>query len=298
MPVASAPNRSAQMTVTASLGFSCAAHAPCVKDDVICVAGFTPGYARAALFKKKKGVQARSHGVGYYGFSQDETVRRSQQDSLQKLRLETKREQEATKDVKERQAEVIEEPEQEESKAPEEPKPTRKSAPVRPWDIGKEGVKEVMSQEEWVKKKRTDRPQEFAPPSTYQPDFIPTLEQEETRPKPTLFFSSKKPASSTFQPTPIEDEIGPPLSYSTKHSKIPLHKLEQDSPSCSTSRGQGAEVPPPPTFDYYGPSSTAPKRKATAGSDLESSISAGLKFLRQQAEDRERKKNKGLLDIV
>ena len=46
--------------------------------------------------------EARSHGVGYYSFSQEESLRKSQQESLNKLRQETQREQEATRDVRER----------------------------------------------------------------------------------------------------------------------------------------------------------------------------------------------------
>lgn len=44
---------------------------------------------------------------------------------------------------------------------------------IRPWDLGKEGVKKPhyeYSQEEWVDKKRKERPEEFAPPSTYKKD--------------------------------------------------------------------------------------------------------------------------------
>ncbi|KAJ8936226.1 hypothetical protein NQ318_009359 [Aromia moschata] len=48
---------------------------------------------------------------------------------------------------------------------------------IRPWDIGKEGVKEhyEMSQEEWVEKKRNERPEEFAPPTLYRKEFRSTV---------------------------------------------------------------------------------------------------------------------------
>ncbi|KAF7266878.1 coiled-coil domain-containing protein 174 [Rhynchophorus ferrugineus] len=41
---------------------------------------------------------------------------------------------------------------------------------LRPWDIGKEGLKEhyIMSQNEWNEKKRDERCSEFAPPTSYQ----------------------------------------------------------------------------------------------------------------------------------
>lgn len=41
----------------------------------------------------------------------------------------------------------------------------RKDSVVRPWDIGKEGESKVLSQKEWIEKKRSERPKEFAPPS-------------------------------------------------------------------------------------------------------------------------------------
>lgn len=44
----------------------------------------------------------------------------------------------------------------------------RKPAQVREWDIGKEDPSRVLSQEEWVAKKRDERCGEFAPPSAFQ----------------------------------------------------------------------------------------------------------------------------------
>lgn len=67
---------------------------------------------------------------------------------------------------------------------------------VRPWDIGKEGVKErhVYSQEEWVDKMRKERQDEFAPPSSYRKNFHSELDPEDgvAFSDKGLYFSSKK----------------------------------------------------------------------------------------------------------
>jgi ATPase subunit of ABC transporter with duplicated ATPase domains len=51
--------------------------------------------------------EARAHGVGYYGFSQDEAERRAQQDALSKLRQETKREQVVAQRLRERRQQQL-----------------------------------------------------------------------------------------------------------------------------------------------------------------------------------------------
>jgi hypothetical protein len=51
--------------------------------------------------------EARSHGVGYYGFSQDEARRHTQQDALFKLRQETQREQVAAQGLRDRRQQQL-----------------------------------------------------------------------------------------------------------------------------------------------------------------------------------------------
>jgi hypothetical protein len=184
-----------------------------------------------------------------------------------------------------------------------------------------------MSQEEWVEKKRSERPQDFAPPSSYQPDFTPnSAALLPEKPKLTLFFSSKK-AQNTFRNTGAtrsnigvrecyedltvhgrEIDIQPPASFYDDRSspgdakslwRSRLHHRDALDVKRDVS-GKGAEIPPPATFEYYGPSfSGAGQSRSKDGmSDLESSITAGLKFLRRQAEQREQQQEKGLLDIV
>ncbi|KDR08611.1 hypothetical protein L798_01754 [Zootermopsis nevadensis] len=187
-----------------------------------------------------------------------------------------------------------------------------------------------MSQEDWVKQKQCERPQEFAPPRSYQPDFVPNPAAvlPEKR-KPTLFFSSKKPhgtlRNSTDKGTKrsnirIEecdedmttcgrgDEIQPLVTFRVDRSSSHKPKRTLGCGSHSrdmgddeqTERGKGAEIPPPPTFEYYGPSfsGTRQEKGKARMNDLESSVTAGLRFLRKQAEERENQREKGLLDIV
>jgi hypothetical protein len=184
-----------------------------------------------------------------------------------------------------------------------------------------------MSQEEWVEKKRSERPQDFAPPSSYQPDFVPnSAALLPEKPKLALYFSSKKSQNSTrntgTKRSSIRDEeCGEDLTVYGREIGIQSHasfcqnrSLPGDAKRFGGNkllhtgaldieevvRGKGTEIPPPATFEYYGPSfSTAGQSQSKRSMhDLESSITAGLKYLRQQAEQRESQQEKGLLDIV
>ncbi|CAG2059114.1 unnamed protein product [Timema podura] len=199
--------------------------------------------------------------------------------------------------------EIVIEPE---TRPAETPEPVRKVPKVRPWDIGKEGVPErpVLSQEEWVDKKREERPEEFAPPPAYLEDYPGSSSLSYlTRPPPSLFFTSKK-LKQQNRPTA---QATSSANAQTIHNEVEDCEAEEKPAEVERStRGAkpprvGAEIAPPPTFEYYGPSSSV-SRGARGGilgrEETESSISAGLKYLRQQAEERERKREKGLLDIV
>lgn len=176
----------------------------------------------------------------------------------------------------------------------------------------------VMSQEDWVEKKRSERPQEFAPPTSYQPDFVPnpvTVLPE--KPKAVLFFSSKKPLNRVANITDRgarrsdvrmkdRDVCASPawdnVSSSGDVKRVWGSGLHQRGMEDSEQdvRGKGAEIPPPATFEYCAPSFGGAGRKHSEPrmSDVESSIAAGLKYLRQQAEQRESQPEKGLLDII
>lgn len=134
-----------------------------------------------------------------------------------------------------------------------------------------------MSQEEWVHKKRSERESEFAPPAAYLED----MQASRSRPNKAQREKRKLPRSATA----VHDEP-------SERAPSPV--------AAPPPRRTGAEIAPPSTFEYYGPSGSGEKRKVAGKSadDLENSIMAGLKFLRQQAEKKESRKEKGLLDII
>lgn len=164
---------------------------------------------------------------------------------------------------------------------------------VRPWDEGKSTKsenwtpfveKEPMSQEQWNTKKRTERLNEFAPVYESEPEnevrFVPEPNapgtddfkyyEEENK---NLFFSSKKRVTKNVESysNPIVNE----LSNSGGES-------DDDEERSGPKR---TEIPPPPTFDYYGPtSSNFSKREKRPKPNIENSIEAGLKFLRNQSD--------------
>lgn len=85
--------------------------------------------------------------------------------------------------------------------------------------------------------------------------------------------SEKRPKP---QPVPIRNELSEGESGDERES-------------CRRGHGEGAEIAPPATFEYYGPTSSAARqnqRKAPPVSKnaLEASIEAGLRFLREQSD--------------
>lgn len=172
---------------------------------------------------------------------------------------------------------------------------------VRPWDRDKtldeeddewrpRVEREPVSQDTWNERKREERVADFAPPSTYAvakaaapPPHSARIEEENImyfEDRKGLFFTSKRekktfmrknydneqPGSSKFEPTPIENEL------SDEEKKRPKRK--------------GAEIPPPPTWDYYTPEDKRPKKTTRGPSNqaVEDSIEAGLRFLREQSD--------------
>lgn len=118
------------------------------------------------------------------------------------------------------------------------------------WNPQKE--RHVMSQGEWVEKQRKDRKQEFAPVNFVKSNEVFNLNDDE--PNKTLFFTSSK-------------------KFKRRNQEVE-----------SVTETKGAAIPPPATFDYYGPTSSKQQRHATKAVNLNASISAGLKFLRDQVD--------------
>lgn len=152
---------------------------------------------------------------------------------------------------------------------------------VRPWDKDKTKHRESssesesetetewkpqreyrpMSQDEWNEKQRADRKKEFAPMTSSfvraEEVYDPNQYLEDEKNEKSLFFSSAK----TFK----------------RRNKSP-EALPESAPQ------RGAAIPPPATFDYFGPSSSKQSKSIPQSANLEASISAGLKYLREQVD--------------
>ncbi|XP_054271334.1 coiled-coil domain-containing protein 174 [Macrosteles quadrilineatus] len=207
--------------------------------------------------------EARPHGVGYFEFSTDEAERAKQQEELQKLRTQTQQQQEAAQGLRARREQQLQarlaaarrrrrerlglppESPPHEIETPavaEEPKKTgeeesivdleesvKKIAPVRPWDIGKNGVAPVMSQEEWIEKKRQERPDEFAPPtSLLQTENIEVNPEQKWKSNPNVFTSKKVKQ----QLVTSEKSKKHKKSKRKKGKKDKVEEVEEDEEEC------------------------------------------------------------------
>jgi len=190
---------------------------------------------------------------------------------------------------------------------------------IRPWDKGKSGVsssshrrdkhrksdddddseeewkykveRAPMTQEQWIAKKRDDRISEFAPIDLNSIELPKTQKQTN--------FTSKGHAISQMEMNDLPTE-NHTLFFTSKKKFIPKNTLatkiqnelsddDADNPAKGTSTSRKrAEIPPPPTMEYYGPSaSSAHKIRKYDKIDknaLEQSIEAGLKFVRDQVD--------------
>lgn len=216
---------------------------------------------------------------------------------------ETEEEQE-TKESNEAEPIAAANAETQEKTKEEQKKEQKRKQHVRPWDVGKEGVKQhyEYTQEEWVEKKRSERVTEFAPPTAYRKNFSSKVvaEPSESSDK-SLFFSTKKrnndkdtytrrnlnyyKESASFEPTPIVNECA---EAESSHHEYDSQSMENLDDSDEDDRGKGVEIAPPPTFDYYGPSGGKKRKREHKKENLEDSIAAGLKFLRDQAEQKQK----------
>lgn len=193
-------------------------------------------------------------------------------------------------------------------------KDLERKSDLRPWDEGKEGTshlvsrnevvekewsynggpREPMSQEEWNGKKREERISEFAPTASLN---------DPTKSKRNKKNKRKKEADTPVKREPVgaypdvqvrggeqeveeEEEERPGLYFTTKKKlkRKNYQPAEEEEVKMSRTGGGGAEVPPPPTFDYYGPPLLGLSKKPKTDSNLETSIDAGLKFLRNQTD--------------
>lgn len=230
--------------------------------------------------------EARTHGAGFLKFSKDEKERKAQMEQLRDLRVETKQAEAVTsaKAARKRKAMMArlekvrqrkrlkiglpikdddrlktppgsEDEEEEEDKVvdptptPPSPPPRKKVGGVREWDLGKEGVTSTLTQEEWVLRQRSQRSQEFAPPSSYQP-------------RAGKSHGHAGPSQSQSYEDTMRESPPPDPKEPLRDKRVP-------------------EFAPPATHDYYGPSTTKGRRPQKSTSDVEAAISKGLAHLRK-----------------
>lgn len=147
-----------------------------------------------------------------------------------------------------------------------------------------------MTQEEWVEKKREERPSEFAPPPSYTAvNSASTVTFKEH--KKTLFFTSKKMKHEH------EQDFKNPLALA-QHNDNSDGDYDDDEcgPSISEWNKQKQSVESSGT--KYLNDEEAASGHIQIRQDLSDAISAGLNYLRQQADIKQKKKEKGLLDII
>lgn len=169
---------------------------------------------------------------------------------------------------------------------------------IRKWDQGKDGVQnrkavsnsdsdeweykpekpEPMSQEQWNEMKRAERHKEFAPPTSAFDDKLSSI--NETIPF-NRFTTIKPKAFKRRNAEPIANMFNEPIHNELDGNDFPV----DDDHIEERTKKRGAEIAPPPTFDYYGPISSSSRPKTHIPSnDISSSIDAGLQFLRKKSD--------------
>ncbi|CAK1593834.1 unnamed protein product [Parnassius mnemosyne] len=234
------------------------------------------------------------------------------------LEFLTQQKNEADNKAKEEEKRIREEQEKERQKL--------REAYVREWDLGKEGMEEKvkkfreLTQEEYVEQQRSKRIDEFAPPqqcsrknassvfdekgkmvssdrnTTISKTWAdvrpktpppPVIESVEESPK-GLFFTTKKVdvKYKNFvkapEPNPIVNEVSDDENSNGEGRQKP-NKRKSDVVS--------KEIPPPPTYDYYGPVTKQSKVKKPFSSDLREAFTQGAKSLEPKVSNRQLSKN-------
>lgn len=181
---------------------------------------------------------------------------------------------------------------------------------IRPWDKGKDKTddddggeweykpeREPMSQAEWNEKKRAERNAEFAPVADSKSKVNPFKHKVFSTPPPPLpeppvkhfqQYSSTTPQlkRKPFVRRPIDDECPPPGVDPSEYGHIENELSDTDDQDAADGDDRKrCAIPPPPTFEYYGPTSSKQRKpNAQTPQNIETSIAAGLKFLREQSD--------------
>lgn len=170
---------------------------------------------------------------------------------------------------------------------------------LRPWDSGKEGVPKEhyeMSQEEWNEMKRSERVEEFAPPTSYTEKMKDKNKdkrlKEQKRKEKNKQWRNEKASHSRNEKKIAYESVGAVadnLTDPSSFSYISSDDEYQDNQAQSSERGRGTEIPPPMKSEYFAPTSSKFPRMSHEKININESIEAGLRFLRNQIEKKERR---------
>lgn len=158
---------------------------------------------------------------------------------------------------------------QEEKTSREELKRAQKRKHTREWDMGKEGVKSTLSQEEWVLRQREQRNSEFAPPTLYEP-------------------SKQRHSKQNSRPSSTNPEMGLPDNTGTDSQAYrdpALGSQDCGEPSVRKEERRN-EFAPPATYEYYGPASSKRRDnyRKPGYKAMENAITQGLSNLRKMCD--------------
>lgn len=114
----------------------------------------------------------------------------------------------------------------------------------------------------------------------------------------TVTSTSQVPPAPVPAPSSWRSSFNPVTQDTDINKPKPKSRWSDKPPEESSSRGKGVEIAPPTSMEYHigltkksHQKPVVPKKK-----EVESSIAAGLSFLRKQVEDKQKNKSKGLFD--
>lgn len=216
---------------------------------------------------------------------------------------------------------------------------------IREWDLGKEDQdlprnKHVeLTQEQWVDRKRKERPDDFAPPEfvtskqntggsrtfdnkgffydtegdanlqaknlTWKDVRKPTAETPSSsysnQSDRSLFFSTKKSNIEAIKNKYFDPSVN--ATTETSFKAVPIRNECSDEDDDSNVRKvetkmtgrMGAEIEPPSTYEYFGPPDKKGKKDSTK-INVNEAFDRGVKYLEDQAANKDKRKNKAFLD--
>lgn len=152
---------------------------------------------------------------------------------------------------------------------------------VREWDLGKEGVTSVLSQEEWVDRQRKQRNSEFAPPSVYDSNKKCKYSKCETDEGSSSSNIHQEYFSSSSSCNVLSDRLYNQTGASQCSGQY-KHSTNDSSGDCLR-EGRDPKFAPPSTFEYYGPSSVKGRNHHTKihYTAMEESINKGIAHYRK-----------------